>query len=444
MPSKSVDGSLFSLLKAHSGLINGRGRYYYNYENGTHNEAPLEVFRVKEGSSYRFRVIAVGALYPFRVSVDDHVITVIESDGYPVQPVTVESFIISPGERYDFSLTANQSVGNYWIRGRTLETNRVTLAEAILRYDGAPEIDPTTKRKECRTDDRCKVLSCPFQVFPENENIDCILFNELKSKAVNDPAPQVINGRFREYFLNFVAEGMVNGKTFKFPSVAGIAQPTEITSQCDKTKCKNQRMCMCTYSIDLNKDDTVQIVLSNVGVDSGMSHPIHMHGHSFYVLKTGFAKHNQTTGQFLSQTEDITCNGSLPKEQNNCNDVYWTNSTWMNGNVPDLELQNPPRKDTISIPNGGYVVIRIKADNPGLWFLHCHIEFHATHGMGMVLNESFPNVPRVPSGFPTCSSFKREPSDSFEEEFAISTNDSNNSSGISYYYIDSTCDCLLF
>lgn len=436
-PSETVDGSFFSLLKAHSGLFNGRGRYYYNYGNGTHNEAPLEVFNVKKGSSYRFRVIAVGALYPFRISVDDHVITVIESDGYPVQPVTVESFIISPGERFDFTLIANQSIGNYWIRGRTLETNRVTLAEAILRYDDAPANDPTTKRKECKVDDKCTVLNCPFQLFPEKDNTDCILFDQLKSRAVNDPAPQVINGRFKEYFLNFVSEGMVNGKTFKFPSVAGIAQPKEITSQCDETKCENKRMCMCTYSINLNKGDTVQIVLSNVGVDAGMSHPIHMHGHSFYVLKTGLGKHNETTGQFLSQNEDIACKGSLPREQNDCNEVRWTNNTWLNGNVPGLELQNPPRKDTINIPNGGYVVIRIKADNPGLWFLHCHIEFHATHGMGLVLNESFPNVPRVPPGFPTCRDFRRESSEGFEEEFEIFTTEANKATGIPCYFADS-------
>lgn len=53
------------------------------------------------------------------------------------------------------------------------------------------------------------------------------------------------------------------------------------------------------------------------------------------------------------------------------------------------------------------MVIRIKANNPGLWFLHCHIEFHATHGMGLLLNESFANVPKAPPGFPSCSNFEK-------------------------------------
>lgn len=28
-------------------------------------------------------------------------------------------------------------------------------------------------------------------------------------------------------------------------------------------------------------------------------------------------------------------------------------------------LKNPIRKDTVSVPDGGYVVLRFKADNPG-------------------------------------------------------------------------------
>lgn len=430
-PSTSVDGSSFSLLKAQSGLFNGRGRYYYDFKSDSHNSAPLTVYRVKHGSIYRFRVIAVGDLYPFRISVDDHLITVVSSDGYPIQPVTVESFIINPGERYDFTLLANQTIGNYWIRGRTLETNRVTLAEAILRYETASEDDPTTKRKECRIDDKCKVLNCQSKYYPMTENIQCIFLDDVESGNVSDPAPSVVNGRFKEYFLNFVSEGMVNGKTFKFPSVSAISQPREITTQCENTKCDSMKMmtmCLCTHSLNLDKDDTIQMVLSNVGIDSGMSHPIHLHGHSFYVLKTGFGNYNKTTGQLLSQTDDLVCSGSMPKEKNKCEIVTWSNRSWSNGNVPGLELRNPLRKDTITVPNGGYVVIRFKADNPGLWFLHCHIEFHASHGMGLVLNESFPDIPRVPFGFPTCRSFQRQYSGSKDlNEF---TNDTPNVAGL--------------
>lgn len=37
-------------------------------------------------------------------------------------------------------------------------------------------------------------------------------------------------------------------------------------------------------------------------------------------------------------------------------------------------LINPPLKDTVTIPAGGYTVIRFYAENPGFWLLHCHLE----------------------------------------------------------------------
>ena len=67
------------------------------------------------GQTYRFRMIAAGVLYPFRVSVDGHQITVVASDGCDIRPLQVESFVINPGERFDFTLTADQPTGNYWV-----------------------------------------------------------------------------------------------------------------------------------------------------------------------------------------------------------------------------------------------------------------------------------------------------------------------------------------
>lgn len=91
------------------------------YYTGEDNGAPLTWYRVKEGAQYRFRVIGVGSMYPIRISVDQHPIMVIASDGYDLKPMMVESFIINPGERFDFLINATQSVGNYWIRGESIE-----------------------------------------------------------------------------------------------------------------------------------------------------------------------------------------------------------------------------------------------------------------------------------------------------------------------------------
>ena len=84
-------------------------------------EAPITWYNVKKNRKYRFRVINVGSIYPFRVSVDEHNITVIASDGYDLKSQLVESFVINPGERFDFLLETNQPVKNYWIRANSME-----------------------------------------------------------------------------------------------------------------------------------------------------------------------------------------------------------------------------------------------------------------------------------------------------------------------------------
>lgn len=48
-------------------------------------------------------------------------------------------------------------------------------------------------------------------------------------------------------------------------------------------------------------------------------------------------------------------------------------------------LEHPYSKDTISISPGEKYEILLKADNPGVWPIHCHIGPHGTHGMHMLM-----------------------------------------------------------
>ena len=41
-------------------------------------------------------------------------------------------------------------------------------------------------------------------------------------------------------------------------------------------------------------------------------------------------------------------------------------------NLPVVEGQaNPMRRDVFQIPSGQSITLRVVADNPGTWFLHC-------------------------------------------------------------------------
>ena len=58
----------------------------------------------------------------------------------------------------------------------------------------------------------------------------------------------------------------------------------------------------------------------------------------------------------LSYLIDLICIFTEPR---------WSNSSWSDGDIPDIISKGAPLKDTITVPIGGYVVTRFKADNPG-------------------------------------------------------------------------------
>jgi FtsP/CotA-like multicopper oxidase with cupredoxin domain len=95
----------------------------------------------------------------------------------------------------------------------------------------------------------------------------------------------------------------------------------------------------------------VDIIINNL--DDG-SHPFHLHGHDFYVLKT--YKSDIGWGSFKD--------GAFPP-------------------VSSPATTSILRKDTIMVPRHGHAVIRFKADNEGLWMFHCHLLVHLGGGMAM-------------------------------------------------------------
>lgn len=132
---------------ADSTLINGLGRY----PSGP--ASPLAVVSVQEGMRYRYRLVSMSCNTYYNFSIDGHQMTIIEVDGVNVVPLLVDSIQVFAGQRYSFVLSANQPVGNYWIRAAPQDESSGGGApggfagginSAILRYAGAPVADPTT------------------------------------------------------------------------------------------------------------------------------------------------------------------------------------------------------------------------------------------------------------------------------------------------------------
>jgi FtsP/CotA-like multicopper oxidase with cupredoxin domain len=99
----------------------------------------------------------------------------------------------------------------------------------------------------------------------------------------------------------------------------------------------------------------IDIVLNNL--DDG-GHPFHLHGHNFYILSTHKAERGWGSYNPFA----------LPPEESPAG-AY--------------NLDRPLLKDTVFVPRRGYVVLRVKMDNPGIWMFHCHILWHQASGMAM-------------------------------------------------------------
>ena len=125
------------------------------------------------------------------------------------------------------------------------------------------------------------------------------------------------------------------------------------------------------------------MVLSSIGREGEIlddfSHSIHLHGHSFYVVHVEHGTYEN--GVFHNNTKKIECKD--------------LQCSWTNGIAPDFSRyatdgrlnDTAIRKDTVIVPAGGYVVIAFQADNPGYWFMHCHMEVHQLEGMAVIIQE---------------------------------------------------------
>ena len=109
-------------------------RYSTYLINGRAPEAAPE-FAVKRGERVRFRSINTSGATVFRVAIAGHKLTITHSDGFPVRPVTVDAFEISPGERYDFLITADNP--GVWAMAAASSGEPERAARGILRYTDA-------------------------------------------------------------------------------------------------------------------------------------------------------------------------------------------------------------------------------------------------------------------------------------------------------------------
>ncbi|KZT69224.1 multicopper oxidase [Daedalea quercina L-15889] len=321
---------------ANSTLINGLGR-----QEGA--QTPVTVIEVEQGKRYRFRLLASSCHPWFNFSINGHDnMTIIEADGQNTEPLSgIDQIQVYPAQRYSFVLEANQPIGNYWIHAVPDQVNpsvtNTSLGLAILRYRGAPAEDPRDE-PTIVPEPKSPLLEQNLRAYPTEEAVPPL-----------DPDCEECNLTFNFTLDIQAGDFLVNGTSYQSPELPVLLQILSGKYTPQQLLPKGS-----VYTLPRNK--TIQVTMP--GLVLGGPHPLHLHGHSFHVVRSSGT----------NQTNTI----------------------------------NPVFRDTVAVGGAASddVIIRFRTDNPGPWIMHCHIDFHLALGFALVFAEDPEDVAGYVSPIP--------------------------------------------
>lgn len=223
-----------TLMGATSDLLGGdAGDVYYPHYlvNGKPAGDPA-VFSGSPGSRVRLRVVNAGSDTAFRVAMGGHALTVTHADGFPVDPVAVDSLLIGMGERYDVIVTLGD--GAFPLVAQA-EGKRAR-AFALVRTGAGTAPAPDVVVSELATDRvaTAEILAASDAVRLENKRPD----RELSLS---------LTGGMAAY------DWGVDGRRFD------LSKPLE-------------------GALTIRQGERVRLSIAN---DTKMWHPFHLHGHTY-------------------------------------------------------------------------------------------------------------------------------------------------------------------
>ncbi|CAN1257128.1 IRX12 [Linum perenne] len=345
---------------------------------------------VESGKTYLLRIVNAAVNDELFLKIAGHKFTVVEADATYTKPFTTDTIFLGPGQTTNALLTADQTAGKYIIAvspfmDTVVAVDNIT-AVGFLRYKGIPPYSPPylTATPAINATTVTSSFSSGLKSLNSNEfpaavpqTVDHSLFFAI-GVGIN-ACPTCVNGS------RAVAD--INNVSFVLPSVAllqahyfgvqgvftddfpanppspfnytGVSSPGSLQTR-NGTK---------VYRLGFNA--TVQVVLQGTSVVAPESHPIHLHGFNFFVVGKGI--------------------GNFDKDKD----------------TSSFNLVDPVERNTMSVPTAGWAAIRFRADNPGVWFMHCHLEVHTTWGLKMAFvvdNGKGPNQSIIPppSDLPQC------------------------------------------
>ena len=199
----------------------------------------------------------------------------------------------------------------------------------------------------------------------------------LKSPLQNGFFPSMndeLSPNFKQFHLNIQTSTSpsINGFRFTYPPVPFSTIGEQILPDCPST-CLQPPDCFCTQRLNIPMESIVEITITAYAesVEERYYHPVHIHGNAFFVIAFGYGTHqNSSAADPIVNNPAFICDPDSPL----------CSKTKQVGELMDFNYINPPKRTTVLVPTGGYVVLRFKADNPGMWPMHCHVMSHSLSG----------------------------------------------------------------
>ncbi|KAG6821107.1 hypothetical protein H0H93_006446 [Arthromyces matolae] len=287
------------------------------------------------GKTYRLRVINTSAFSAFFFWIDGHDMRIIEVDGTDVEEYPIDLIGITVAQRYSILVTARNDTSANWAIHANMDTDM---------FDTVPDTLNPNVTSSITYSSSASITDLGFiDAYHDVDDVSMVPVVQI---------PQVPASRTIELEVLFdtmddgTNRAMFNGITYNTPLVPAVF--SELTLG-------NNATVAAAYgptSFVLDHFDVIDIVIKNG--DAG-KHPFHLHGHKY---------------QIVGRSQDYTSDDPTL-------------------NPPIVEGQaNPIRRDTIQIPSMNSATLRFVADNPGAWFLHCHIEWHLEAGLAIQLIEA--------------------------------------------------------
>ncbi|XP_059625238.1 laccase-17-like [Cornus florida] len=378
--------------------INGfPGPLYNCSENDTFK------LRVKAGKTYLLRLINAALNDDLFFGIANHTLTVVEADAIYVKPFETDIVLITPGQTTNVLLKTklNPPSATFLMAARPYFTGRGTFDNStvagVLEYENQsgssspkglllPSLPPINATSFAANFSN-KFRSLANSQFPAKvpQTVRKRFFFTVGLGTTPCPKNQTCQGPNNNTRLKFAAS--VNNISFVLPTRAllqshffGQSKGVYATDFPNNplmpfnytgTQPNNTNVVNGTKVVVLPFNTTVEVVLQDTSILGAESHPFHLHGYNFFVVGQGFGNFDP------------------------------------NKDPPNFNLVDPVERNTIGVPSGGWLAIRFRADNPGVWFMHCHFEVHISWGLKMawvVLDGKLPNQKLLPppSDLPKC------------------------------------------